>query len=947
MNTLVYAFKDLKSQRIRAIMGIVGVAISIFLLSSVSFLTDSVSNAYVDYLTTNAGGVDVDIHQRELAGGQQNLDSYFNYTAMIEKVKNVTNEVENFIPRNIDSFSVNYSNTNNVFNFYFIGLNVSLEKQIQFGKITNTTYDFETKGIPKGECAITQALADDMGLKMGDTLNISRWRYDNGTTRPNYYMNLTICSIFTPILKFPSEQTEVAVVDLKDIPYDYNYTWGHNDTYSVVGRVNHLYLTLKNSESLYDIRNIPSSEEKVEAIGAAIQLQIGYGYWVDLPKLEQLDGAQFLSVGTTMIFVVIGLIAMLISSILISGILSTSVEERIREFGIFRTLGAHKGFNLKLVIYQGLLLCMLGTTIGVFGSALLMSRLIPFVSRFIPETVLTKPLQFVPQPTSFITSYLIGIGVSMIVSISPAIKVARMQIVQSINPYRHEEKIYKLIREQTVNVKVLLFGALLAINGGVTFFLIPKLMASMNLTLIVTAMIVLLLVFLIGLTMAGFGLIPLLLRFWIFIFRPFTRKIINVISVTIFRHQRRNNSTILMFCLSFSFIMFSTSMINIQMNQVSALIEFNRGAPLVLYRSGTGLKTPTVDLQQQLMQIQGVEKTSIVIANPTQLSQMYSEDGKKFGAALGDYIDMNSENVTIFGVDDNYINTVFTKFNHFMQGNSASAFEQLYNGSNTCIISGALSEQLSLNLNDHVRLSFIRGDEQSNEEFVIVGVADKLSGFSQFKSSSIMGSSNGVLISKNNYIKYMQIPNPAWVYKIFINISPNYTQDTDIVDKNIKQSLGDNWNFRIVNVALNVADMRSTFALVQLIMEAILSFTIIICMFGLFASTYASILERKREIGILRALGLKRDGVEKIFTIESLIIMLASGMTGTIVGYITAALLTRNLVIFTDSPSLISFPWAGTILLFTISIIVLLIGMKLLLKKVKKQNLIEIFRATT
>ncbi len=72
-----------------------------------------------------------------------------------------------------------------------------------------------------------------------------------------------------------------------------------------------------------------------------------------------------------------------------------------------------------------------------------------------------------------------------------------------------------------------------------------------------------------------------------------------------------------------------------------------------------------------------------------------------------------------------------------------------------------------------------------------------------------------------------------------------------------------------------------------------------------------------------------------------------SGSTGAIVGYTTAALLSENMTLFTESPRLLSIPYIQIAILFIVAIGVMLGGMKLLLRKVKKQNLIEIFRETT
>jgi len=52
-------------------------------------------------------------------------------------------------------------------------------------------------------------------------------------------------------------------------------------------------------------------------------------------------------------------------------------------------------------------------------------------------------------------------------------------------------------------------------------------------------------------------------------------------------------------------------------------------------------------------------------------------------------------------------------------------------------------------------------------------------------------------------------------------------------------------------------------------MNIVLFFTIVICRFGLLSAMYSTILERTLEIGIIRALGMKRYQVRRIFLAES------------------------------------------------------------------------------
>ena len=945
MNVFAYAFKDLKTQKFRAILGVVGVAVSIFLLTSVSFLTDAVSSSYVDYLVTDAGGMDATVSYRWL-GEYENpalgAEYNFTYQDMIEKIENQTDQIEQFIPRyeNWHSF---YTPELGWQGSYFVGMNISYEAEIRYGRFLNTGYDFVRYGIPEGYCAITRHMAEDYEVYVGDTLKLYWWERDpTDSYWIQHFYDLTILSVFDHVLKFPADMDDVVVFDLAEVPTYFNNSYG-----GMEGRVNRLHMTFKNSEELYDVRKIKASERAVEEIGAKIQNALGYGYWVDLPKMSSLGDAEYISIGTRIIFIFISLISMLIAGILINGILSTSVEEKIREFGIFRTLGARKNFNLKLVIIQGFIMCVTGTTIGIILSWIGVSYIaLPIASRYIPADFLYEPINFVLRAQTILTSYGIGIGVSLAVSLAPAIKVMRIEIVDAINPYRHEESVYKLVKEEGVNVRLIIIGLILAINGGLIFFFLPRLIVTLNFTLLSTVLIIVLLAFLVGLTMAGIGLMPLLLRFWLTALRPFARKLISIIRVTIFRHERRNASTILMFCLSFSFVLFATSMVDIQNAQVGALIRTDMGSPLVVRRAGHS-RAITTEFQEDLMQIDGIERSSVVLAFPELLRTIYAYgEDVDYDAEIGDIMNLKSDDIRLYAIDEDYVDTVYTEYIQLTRGSIASSFSALHNGNNTCIISAALSEDLSLSLHDITRMTFIRGDEVTIAEFEIVGIANSLPGLDRFGESSLFGGADGVAISHEKFLEYMEVPDPAWAWRIFVSVRDDMLTQTAILEETIENTLDDEWDFRVWDVQNWVIEVESGFATVQIVLQLILSLTVIICMFGLFASSYSSILERKREIGVLRALGLRRNGVSRLFTVESVIILLSSGSTGTIVGFATAALLSQNLSIFAQSPKLITFPTLTTLILFGISLTVLLIGMALILRKIKRKNLMQIFRET-
>ncbi|NHJ22801.1 MAG: FtsX-like permease family protein [Candidatus Lokiarchaeota archaeon] len=987
-----YAFKDLMRHKTRTFVGVLGITVSISLLALILFLSDSVSVTFVDYLSIDAGQQDFNIQVRHYNGEPENRSDYYDYQGIIDKVQGEVKEIENFIPRMNVWGNVNLSkgyDTPELINqrrsVLISGLDFELENQLDFGSFLKpgTNDILEITSLPMNHCAIYYGLNEEIKYAENDTIEI-RMGFWHGN---HYYYgvrNFTVDRIFDFQLKWPIvfASRPLIVVDINTL-YD---TFGNGTFY---GKCNELILTLNKNQNIYDARDIQGSENRAKKIAGEVQLLIGLKeYTIDSPKVDILGFSEWFSVGLTIIFVFVSIISMLISGVLINGILKTSVEERIREFGIFRTLGATKKYNLVVVLTQGLLLCNFGTILGIFLAQLFTGYVVlPIAGALVARTIpgLAGHITFSSSIWSIVISYMIGLSVGIVVSISPALKVMKLQLIESIHPYRKEDVLYKLQKRASVNYKLLLVGAILTVNAAFVLFVLPRILNSGDTALFSGTLIALLMIFLIGMTLAGLAILPLIVRIFIRFFQIFTKKLAPVYRIFIFRYARRNSSTIITFAFTFSFVIFTATVFSYLGNNGVVSAYLNYGADLViktdgwyepeeeesfgLFGGGGGfLSVPTnlpkssqengflvnpnriltSDFKEELLKIDGIERISTVIASPYHLTQIYSEEGKEFTATIGDLAGIATLEVSLIGIDDVYPSTIKVEYMEFTQGD-ISSFEPLFEEQEIprCIISEAISLSLDMYLGDLIQMEINRGDESQIYQFRIAGVAAAMPGFmGTFARSVATANMGGVMISQDVYMNIMNIPPIPYLDKIFIQLNKNSLRNSNDILNQIEDENEASFDFDITNLRTEVSQTQLFFTLIDVFFTITLDATIIICLFGLLSSSYSTIIERKKEVGIIRTLGLKGKEIGRLFTIESLIIMLSSGTVGVLVGWGTSLLLSVSINLTSGLPNIPVFPLTDMILVFSISIIFTLLGMKVLLNKSRKKKIIDIYRET-
>ncbi|MCD8295406.1 MAG: ABC transporter ATP-binding protein/permease [Clostridia bacterium] len=127
-----------------------------------------------------------------------------------------------------------------------------------------------------------------------------------------------------------------------------------------------------------------------------------------------------------------------------------------------------------------------------------------------------------------------------------------------------------------------------------------------------------------------------------------------------------------------------------------------------------------------------------------------------------------------------------------------------------------------------------------------------------------------------------------------------------------------------VGLIISLVDTMINMITIALICFTALSLVVSTVMVGVI--TYVSVVERVKEIGILRAIGARKRDIKSLFNAETFIIGLAAGIVGIVLTYIISAII--NLVVGLNFGiyTLCALPWWEALIMICVSFILTLIS---------------------
>jgi putative ABC transport system permease protein len=121
---------------------------------------------------------------------------------------------------------------------------------------------------------------------------------------------------------------------------------------------------------------------------------------------------------------------------------------------------------------------------------------------------------------------------------------------------------------------------------------------------------------------------------------------------------------------------------------------------------------------------------------------------------------------------------------------------------------------------------------------------------------------------------------------IIVKLKNDDKATIDNVSKAIKEAFSDQVSVTSATAVLNI--LSSVFSIIQLFLAGIAAISLLVAGIGIMNIMIVSLMERTREIGILKALGMKNQTVLLVFLCESVIIGLIGAAIGIASGWVLA-----------------------------------------------------------
>ncbi|MCJ7701095.1 MAG: ABC transporter permease [Anaerolineales bacterium] len=589
------------------------------------------------------------------------------------------------------------------------------------------------------------------------------------------------------------------------------------------------------------------------AIDAAVGSIFGRGY-----ELSPLEGGADIWAALmeymNVIFTMFGLLALAMAGLIMFNTFRTSVVERRRDIGMLRAVGAKRKVVMRTILYEGLILAVAGTMLGMLlGFGFAYGAKAGLASMM--EGLMGRPLG---EPRFTLLTYAVaiafGVGVPLVSILLPARAASDITPLEAMRPTT-------ISQEAALKRSRLIFGFVSLVLGLAG--LLSGVFQLMALGMII---------FLLALGLLG----PMLIS-------PITATFSRVLNLVfgqeggiaasnIARQPRRAAITASSLMVALAILIGLGGMLAsvyggaLRFLDASLRSDYIMISSLIVTNDTLGAGP---DLAETVKRIRGVEEL-------TTMRQI-------------DIMDADGIGIRLIGIDPlNYARIAGLSF---VEGDE-SAYERVQNG-NAVIINGRFASQFGVGIGDMISLEGDRGP--LNVEVAAIGLD-----YLNMKLPS-------VYMEQTSLTREYGVRNDVF---LLVNSEPG--ADLEQLEEDLQAATRAYPGFGIISREQLRTSQEQVTRSGTIGMNIMLSLLAAPALLGLANAMGINVIERTREIGMLRAVGAKRRQIRRMIIAESLLLSLMGIALGVISGIMLSFVMTGVLE-FAGLTIPYSFPGVGVL----------------------------------
>ena len=715
-----------------------------------------------------------------------------------------------------------------------------------------------------------------------------------------------------------------------------------------------VYGSVNTQTSIFRVRRI--AERMYDALGSEAE---EYDFALDKPQALDFSDVAFAVLRA--ISAVYGFLVMGVVGLLVYSIINTNVEERRRDLAFLRVLGAKRRHLFGLVMIEVAIIGTIGLGLGVAaGQGISASVVAPIANTLISNAEeaageeLGVEFQMSITVAAMVRATVIAAIVLTLSAIAPARKAANTKVRHAINPGSADsiqiEDLARL-RSRKFDVRIVIAGIVLTIMWLLIFIGNNFLFVQGNESVISVFMFSGMALLVIGVSLLFYALTIPFERILIFLSETILPRLTFFAGPNLMRAKQRNTVIALMIVFSATLPTFLGTMTALSQRNYDVEARFRNGAPVTAQMSRWGWYFFNQNDEDSLLPSFLDEFRAVPgIAQAVGLTAEYR-------AEATNKVELRDVAVQVQGLTGSLDGIVYGDLTEYYAA-GPQAFDEILAQPDTIILGAGYAEYMDLSVGDVVRVPGAGKDHVVDMR--VVGLIERMPGFEGFSRNENYvrwGRSPG-FVSLDTYIRLTHDPSVGDIctrgfcspaereQPVIAHILATTTEGVDDAEvvADLRELFADREDVWVQSTAESIRTTEQSMRTMRVLMLIMTVLSFITSIFGVFAVVYVAVYVRRLEIGMLKAIGMRRRDLVGAFALESVMMTVSASLAGvtagTVLGYVfyTTDNMMRNM------PTQLAFDWLTTGAILIMVVLASLISAILAARGVVRGKVTEILR---